>query len=227
VLLCTTFLPTLSARSSTAAPEASAPVLPEGALNATILALIEEYMAAPSPPYVWLRGQHTEGVTRPLRWQGALLAQPDPGEGAGVHCSGITFELYVRALREVRGETALSPDALRALKDAWYIRDDVVQDGLVGALASRGLGEPVGFAELLPGDLVQFWRNSGNGHSAVFIEHTRDRSGALRGLVFWSAQRSSEGLGYRMVSFGQGVHQLPDEGSLFGVRAASLLPPPG
>ena len=75
------------------------------------------------------------------------------------------------------------------------------------------------FADLLPGDLVQFWRNSGNGHSAVFVAHTRYRSGALRGLVFWSAQGASEGLGYRMVSFGQGVHQLPAEGGLYGVRA--------
>ena len=161
----------------------------------------------------------TDGVSQALLWQGVPLGMPD--EARSVHCSGITFEVYVQALSRSR-HGDLTATALLDLKESWYIREEstvAAKTGPVEALVRRGLGETVDSLDALqPGDFVQFWRNNGNGHSAIFIEHTRYRDGTIRGLVFWSAQGSSDGLGYRRVSIGEGASQI-SPGNLHGVRA--------
>ncbi len=189
------------------------------ALNDAILSIVASYPLDGRYPYGWVRGEDTDGVSQALLWQGVPLGMPD--DARSVHCSGITFEVYVQALSRSRhgDPTAAS---LLALKESWYIREEgtvAVKTGPVEALVSRGLGVAVDSLDALqPGDFVQFWRNNGNGHSAVFIEHTRYRDGTIRGLVFWSAQGSSGGLGYRRVSLGEGDSQI-SPGSLHGVRA--------
>lgn len=196
------------------APEA-APAEPV-VLNEAILALLPQYSRDGSHPYAWSRGVDTDGVSQELRWRGTLLAAPEPG--GGIHCSGITYEVYLRALAATVGEER-GPDAetLLALKDAWYVRDGGDQ-GPVGALVSAGLGQRVrGLAALQPGDIVQFWRNSGKGHSVIFVNHTRNSDGSLRGMVYWSAQGTSGGVGMRRVSPGPDINQIA-EGRLYGVR---------
>lgn len=186
-------------------------------LNAAILEVIQDYATGGQHPYVWSRGVNTDGVTQPLSWRGTLLAAPEAG--GGIHCSGITYEVYLRALAKVVGEEQ-GPDAetLLAMKETWYVRDggDL---GPVGALVEAGLGDRVdGLAELKPGDLVQFWRNSGKGHSVVFINHTRNSDGSPRGMIYWSAQGTSGGIGMRRVSPGTDINQIAP-GRLYGVRA--------
>ena len=180
--------------------------------------LLVTYPLGDAIPYAWDPNVHTDGVSQMLEWQGEVIAQPDEG----VHCSGITFEVYVRALRASQGEDGLGAESLRSLKEAWYNEGDL-RGGPVDALVERGLGEHVSELEALqPGDFVQFWRNNGNGHSAIFVEHTRWRSGALKGIVFWSAQSSSEGIGYRRVSIGDRPEQI-SPGGLQGVRPLAPL----
>lgn len=185
-------------------------------LNPLVLAELGAMPRDGSLPYVWTPGEHTDGVSAPVSWRGERLATPDAG--GGVHCSGVTFEVWVRALAAAVGEGA-GPTAaeLRALKQTWYNRGGG-DGGPVDALVRTGLGTRIHRLEdLRPGDLVQFWRNNGNGHSAIFVDHTRTRTGALRGMVFWSAQSSSQGLGRRYVSVGRGTHQITP-GRLHGVR---------
>lgn len=209
---------TVSAPAAAAIPAAAAAVDPVS-LNPSVMAMLATYPLGDAIPYARDPNQHTDGVSQMLEWQGEVVAKPDEG----VHCSGITFEVYVRALKEGRGEESLSAERLRSLKDAWYNEGDL-RGGPVDALVERGLGEPIAELEALqPGDFVQFWRNNGNGHSAIFVEHTRWRSGALKGIVFWSAQSSSEGIGYRRVSIGDRPEQI-SPGGLQGVRALALLP---
>ena len=187
-------------------------------LNPHVLELVGSYPLDGRHPYSWVPGRHTDGVSQALSWRGTLLGEPDAERS--VHCSGITFEVYIQALsRSLRSEGPTGA-ALLALKEDWYIRQGT-RSGPVDALVSRGMGLPIErLDELQPGDFVQFWRNNGNGHSAIFIEHTRYRSGAPRGMVFWSAQGSSEGLGYRRVSLGENESQIhPD--NLYGVRATA------
>lgn len=197
-----------------AAPEA-APAAPVS-LNAAILDILAEYSQETSLPYVWSPHQDTDGVTRELRWQGTLLAAPEAG--GGIHCSGITYEVYLRALAAVVGE-ARGPDAatLLALKETWYVRDGD-ELGPVDALAKAGLGERVsGLAAFKPGDIVQFWRNNGKGHSVIFINQTRNSDGSVRGMVYWSAQGTSGGIGMRRTSPGPDINQIAP-GRLYGVR---------
>jgi len=204
------------------APAASPAAVP---LNDAVLAVLRGYPTDGTHPYVWKRGVHTDGVSRDLLWQGVPLARA--ASDGGVHCSGITYEVYVRALARALDGTphpGPSPDDLLALKEAWYVRDGGGEAGPMDALVDRGLGQRIDtLASLRPGDFVQFWRNSGKGHSAVFVSHTRNRDGSLRGMVYWSAQSSSGGIGQRIVSLGPGEHQINAE-RLYGVRALAPAP---
>lgn len=206
----------VSTPAKTPAPEAAPQV--RVPLNEIILDLLGEYSRDGSPPYVWSRGVDTDGVTRQLLWRGTLLAAPE--SGGGIHCSGITYEVFVRALERAVGQER-GPDAetLLALKETWYVRDGN-ELGPVGALVDAGLGERVrGLADLKPGDIVQFWRNSGKGHSVIFMNHTWNSDSSLRGMVYWSAQGTSGGVGMRRVSPGPDINQIA-EGRLYGVRPA-------
>lgn len=195
----------------------SAPAVEARPLNDLILSVVSQYAADTQHPYVWARGVDTDGVTRELLWQGTVLAEPDAD--GGIHCSGITYEVYLRALALAGGEER-GPDAetLRAMKDTWYVRDGDEQ-GPVDALVKAGLGDRVSsFAALKPGDIVQFWRNSGKGHSVIFIRHTLNSDGSLHGMIYWSAQGTSGGVGMRRVSAGSDINQITP-GRLYGVRA--------
>ena len=182
-------------------------------------AILDEVHAvhAEGAPYVWSKGVNTDGVTQEVWWRGTLLAAPEAS--GGIHCSGVTFEVYVRALARVVGEdNGPSVEAMKALKEAWYVRDGGEQ-GPVGALVDAGLGDRVvGLAALQPGDLVQFWRNNGKGHSVVFMGPTRNSDGSVRGLVYWSAQGTSGGIGMRRTSPGPDINQI-NPNRLYGVRA--------
>ena len=182
-------------------------------LNAVVLSLVRTYPFGDAHPYTWTPDDHTDGTTQDLEFRGVSVARSAP-EG-GIHCSGITFEVWLRALTQRGAPTWLTPAELLALKHTWYVRDGNPH-GPVAALASRSLGVVLPrLDDLQPGDIVQFWRNSGKGHSAIFLDHRRWRDGRLRGLAFWSAQSSSEGIGIRYASFGSGEHHLA---AIHGVR---------
>ena len=183
------------------------------ALNLHVLDIVRSYPFGDAHPYKWTADKHTDGTTRDLDFQGVSLARANP-EG-GVHCSGITFEVWLQALERTGVPSWLTSAELLKIKSTWYVRDGNRQ-GPVSALASRGLGvELPGIADLEPGDIVQFWRNSGRGHSAIFLDHRRRRDGSVRGLAFWSAQSASDGIGIRYASFGSGADNLA---AIHGVR---------
>jgi len=182
-------------------------------LNDHVLDIVRGYPFGDVHPYTWTPQVHSDGTTRDLDFRGVALARAHPD--GGVHCSGITFEVWMQALERAGVPSWLTATELLALKHTWYVRDGNPH-GPVSALASRGLGVVLqSLDELQPGDFVQFWRNSGKGHSAVFLDHRRRRDGSVRGLAFWSAQSSSEGIGIRFASFGPGEHHLS---AIHGVR---------
>jgi hypothetical protein len=182
-------------------------------LSPRIFELTRTYSPGSAHPYVWKKGTHTDGTTLDIRVQGISLATVDDG----VHCSGVTWEVWLRAMKEAGGLDSIGPAQLLALKDRWYIREGS-ETGFVDALVELGLGQRIERLEdLRPGDLVQFWRNSGKGHSAVFVSARYGADGRARGMVYWSAQSSSEGIGQRIVSVGDGEHQI-SPGRWYAVR---------
>ncbi len=191
------------------------------ALNALVVDTLRSYGFG-TLDYRWAPGMHVDGTTRDLHYRGVQLAEAAP-DGA-VHCAGITFEVWLRALTAAGPPPGLGPAQLLALKEHWYVRTGD-ERGLAHGLVALGLGLPVPRLEdLAPGDLVQFWRNSGRGHCAVVVDHTRRRDGSPRGLACWSAQAASAGIGIRYVSPGPTEHQLAP-GRLYGVRP--VVPRPG
>lgn len=192
--------------------------LPGGAseaLGARIMEIVDRYPTGSAHPYLWTPGTHTDGTSRDLVFRGVALARND-GSPA-VHCAGLTFEVWWQALEAAGPPGWLTAEQVLALKERWYVRDGGDQ-GMAAALVELGLGEPVDdWRELRPGDLMQFWRNSGKGHSAVFVQHRLDRSGAPRSMIYWSAQASSEGIGRRYVSVGPAEHQI-NAARLYAVR---------
>lgn len=68
------------------------------------------------------------------------------------------------------------------------------------ALAKHGAGKVVAADQALPGDLVQIWRSSGNGHAAVFLE--LQGKGRTRILRYFSVNRAGIGLHEESVGIG-------------------------
>lgn len=193
----------------------SPPLAASEPLGQRIMHLVESYPTGAAHPYRWVPGTHTDGTSRDLFFRGVPLAVND-GDPA-VHCAGLTFEVWWQALEAAGPPGWLSPEQVLALKERWYVRDGGEQ-GMVAALVDLGLGLRVSdWRELQPGDLIQFWRNSGKGHSAVFVDHRRDSTGAPRSMVYWSAQASSEGIGRRYVSIGEAEHQI-NPSRMYAVR---------
>src|SRR5690606_24179458 len=99
-------------------------------------------------------------------------------------CCGLTFEVFFKAWK-LWADKRRQPFAIggldakglkRALSD-WFCAGEV-RSGPVEALVSRGLGVRIERLEdARPGDFVQLWRDSGSGHSVVFLGWEKARDG--------------------------------------------------
>lgn len=207
-------------------PDASAGPPSKGAdnqslpFNDVILELVADYPAGGRGGYVWPAPRGRHGTSRDLRLGTTRVAR----KGRGTHCVGITFEVLWRALeRQPGGPAGLGLDAAKALRlrALWFVPDDR-GEGPAEALPALGLGIAIAdFERARPGDFVQMWMNSGNGHSAVFLGWLRDTSGKINGLRYWSSQPWTNGIGVSSHLFGAGRDQV-DRSALFIGRA---LPP--
>ncbi|NJL72126.1 MAG: hypothetical protein HC888_11365 [Candidatus Competibacteraceae bacterium] len=91
----------------------------------------------------------------------------------------------------------------------------------VDALVSRDLGIEVAPKGALPGDLVQFWRNSGSGHAVVFLGWVSDDDGKPITILYWSVQ-SQTGISRNSESIGMSRHEVDPDG-IYVVRAFAPL----
>ena len=84
----------------------------------------------------------------------------------------------------------------------WYVRD-LFGSGPADAAENYGVGELVtDWDDVQSGDFLQFWRNSGSGHNAIFIDWEWDSDGNRIGFLYWSTQNSTDGIGYNSEYFG-------------------------
>jgi hypothetical protein len=173
--------------------EAVAPPPPEEpSFNERVVALIDEYPAGGHGGYVWPSEEGTAGTTRDLALGGEVIARA----GAGNHCVGVTLEVFWRALDGCPGgaEGAFAPAEARAFKELWYV-PELGGRGAADALPAHHLGGLVALDEARPGDFVQAWATSGQGHSMVFLGWDRDDAGTITGIRYWSSQPWTEGIG--------------------------------
>lgn len=178
------------------------------AFNERLLELIDTYPTDGTYAYYWPSGTSWSGSTRDIVYQDTLVA--DDGGYSACYCSGITWELYLRAWRAQDldqggdGEdlNGLSASALMALRRDWYVRE-LDGPGPSVALEGGGLGVPVpSVDDWEPGDLVQFWRTSGSGHTVVFLGWVTNTLGEREGFEYVSCQGASDGFGSNIERFG-------------------------
>lgn len=173
---------------------------PEGSLNPWILEVLREYPIDGSYGYHWPKEGTWEGTTKDVHYDGRRLASGDADHRS--FCCGLLFEVYVTAL--LRASNG-SPIAGLTAPDLHEFRLRVFGDSKSGerrrlvqyAVESMNLGSRIDrWEEARPGDLVQFWRQNGSGHSAVFLNWVW-KEGKIAGLTYWSTQGSTRGIGYR------------------------------
>ncbi len=195
-----------------------------GELNQDVLALLRSYARDGTHRYHWPKSGTWAGNTRDLHYAGELLSAGDPQGRA--FCCGLTFEVFVRAYQswcERRAAEFVIPGfdgsaSLAGLRRQWFGSDGDVTCSS-HAILDNQLGTAVAREAARPGDFVQFWRKTGSGHSVIFIDWVRAgetaeavlaeveagsrqaSTGPIAGLCYWSTQRSTKGIGFRVEWF--------------------------
>lgn len=169
-------------------------------LNAHVLSVLDSLPRGGG--YRWDRTGKSGGVVVDVVHRGVTIARA----GRGTYCSGITFDIWWRALGLAGVELDLTVEQMQALQRRWYIVTPGLNRGPLDALEPLGLGVDVS-DDPQPGDFAQLWRHDRSGHTVVALEH---RDGWLRYL---SSQKSTRGIGER-------VERVERPAELFVVRAA-------
>lgn len=162
-------------------------------LNKTILELIKTYPKDGTHPYDWPRDGSFSGVTQDLIYQGVTIAKAR--EDKATYCCGYKFELWF--LAAIKNKMTLgSIQNVKDIKNSFFIIDPNKRSGSQEVLISKGLGYRVDLKDALPGDVMQIWRASGSGHSAIYLKHDQHK------LYYHSTQKATNGIGDRNELFG-------------------------
>lgn len=180
----------------------------EGSLNPYVLKVISAYPLDGSYPYHcgWTPREYDlyNGVTQDLWYKGMVVAKAYPDGSRCSYCCGLTFEIFVRAMKLRNVQKGLDPDDFNGmtfsdlfnLLQLWYIEGpgDCEQRGIT----SYGLGRAItNFEEVRPGDFLSYSTTPAGGHSVVFIDWMRDEQNKIVGLKYFSSNLSgTRGVGY-------------------------------
>lgn len=130
------------------------------------------------------------GVIRDVSVGSARVVQ---GSGNGEsHCIGLVFDVWIHAFQGARTSAGQPADiGTGSVADFWRLQRaffgaDGNRKTFANALPVHGLGRIVALQEAKKGDLVQFWRENGSGHSGIFIDHLKHATRGIVGLKLWS-----------------------------------------
>ena len=152
------------------------------------------------------------GIARDVRLHGAVVLRAK--ESPCTYCSGAAFEVYMRALELVqRYQPGYAAGRLTRENFIDFRRKFYGTDGnrrtMVRALVEYRLAQEIGRIEdAQPGDLIQFWRHNGSGHSVVLLGLVHNDEGSVAGLRFWSSQSATSGFGISEEYFGTGGRSI-------------------
>jgi hypothetical protein len=198
----------------------------EAVFHRHLLAVVDSYPTDGTHGYHWPRPDDGRwlGNTQRLEYAGVVLSEGDPS--ARCHCSGLTFEVFLRAWGRWCRETGqpvrildLEVADVRRLQREWFGASGD-RKTLLTAITKNGLGRRITqLEEAQAGDLVQLWRHSGSGHSCVFRAWIREDE-EIVGLRYWSTQASTKGIGEREERFGASGSALKRD-ELYVVRVGA------
>jgi len=185
----------------------------EGSLNPYVMKVISAYPLDGSYPYHcgWKPREYDlyNGVTQDMWYKGMVVAKAYPDGSRCSYCCGLTFEIFIRAMKLRNVQKGLDPDDFNGMTfhdlfnmlQLWYIegKGDCEQRGIVG----YGLGRAItDFEEARPGDFLSYSTTPPGGHSVVFIDWLRDEQRRIVGLRYFSSNLSgSKGVGYGQGKF--------------------------
>ncbi len=179
----------------------------ESDFNDYVNTIIPTYPTDGSYGYYWPSSGGWLGTTEDIYYNGTLVASGDPSNQS--YCVGLTFEVFMKAWVTIDTEwdgdgtiNGMTVDDLYEFRLDWYVRD-LFGAGPSDGVETYGIGELVtDWNDVQEGDFIQFWRNSGSGHNAIFIDWEWDMDGNTIGFLYWSTQNSTDGIGYNSEYFG-------------------------
>ena len=174
-------------------------------LNNYVLNVIKTYEIGSYPYLLNNDYENYNGVTENLYYQGELLLKADPNGTRASNCTGITFEVFFKAMQERNKAVGLSPDDFNGLtKDelfdmalTWFVANGPKsQSNLAVAVEKYNLGTKLtNIEDLLPGDFIDFSRENNTGHVGIFLNWIREGNKII-GFRYWSSQGSTNGIDY-------------------------------
>jgi hypothetical protein len=174
--------------------------------NDLVLATLAAYPLDGSYAYWWPDDVDWGGNPHDIYYLGRMFSPGDPERRS--YCVGMTFEVFMSVEEQLdelyAGDGSINGvpfDELYDLRTDWFVRD-LYGRGIVDAMENYGIGDAItDFDDVQPGDIIQFWRHSGSGHNAIFIDWLYDE-GEIVGFEYWSTQGSTDGIGYNDERFG-------------------------
>jgi hypothetical protein len=176
---------------------------PEGSLNPYVLKVIDAYPLEDDVyPYRCKPLEYDVylGATQDLYYKGQRVTKAHPNNTRASYCCGLTFEIFVRAMKLRNIQKGLDPDDFNGMSfhdlfnmlQMWYIEGD--GDSPQRAIEYYGLGRKItDWEEAKPGDFCDFSRNNKTGHSVIFIGWERDPEGKIVGMEYFSSNRAGVG----------------------------------
>ncbi|AOY75241.1 hypothetical protein [Clostridium formicaceticum] len=181
-------------------------------LNPYVLQVIKSYkIAGGRYPYL-LNNDYANynGVTTTLHYQNQELLKAHPSGNRASHCSGITFEVFFKAMQARNRQLGISPDNFNnmtwdELYDfvlTWYAaKGPKSQSNIAVAVEKYGVGQRIrNLEEAAAGDFIDISRENNTGHTAVFLEWIREGNQII-GFKYWSSQDSTRGIQYNQEYF--------------------------
>ncbi|MCR3923590.1 MAG: hypothetical protein NUK65_13935, partial [Firmicutes bacterium] len=191
------------------APDVTPPTVPEAPpappatindtnLNSYVLDIIPTYTIGNYPYLLNNDYSNYNGVTENLSYKGSIIAKANPTGNRASHCSGITFEVFFKAMQARNRKLNIPADdfngmsfgQLQDFQMNWYVASGNKRvSNIAVAVEKYGLGKQIhSFEDAKRGDFLDFSRSNNTGHTVVFLNWVRNDSGKIIGLHYWSSQ---------------------------------------
>jgi len=181
--------------------------LPGTNLNKYVLNIISTYPTGTNEyPYLLNKDYaNYNGVTENIYYKGDILAKGHPSGVKYSHCSGITFEVFFKAMQARNKALGISSDNFNNMnKDqlfdfllTWYAATGPKsQSNIEVAVEKYGLGKKIkNLEDAIRGDFIDISRTNNTGHTMVFISWIKEGD-SIVGIRYWSSQQSTNGIDY-------------------------------
>lgn len=178
-----------------------------GYLNKHVLDTINTYKIGSENPYLLNNDyENYNGVTEDIVYGGELLLKAHPSGVRYSHCTGITFEVFFKAMQQRNKNMGIAIDDFNGMTKeelhdfilTWYVaKGEKSESNLTVAIEKYGLGNRItNLEDVRAGDFIDLSRENNTGHAVIFINWIRSE-GKIIGLKHWSSQGSTNGISYK------------------------------